>query len=198
MSRRISFEIGLGIALYFRSRVVYPNSRISIPKGRWQSQKSENHEKQGFGDFNPSKLDLTSAPWSRTMPPPFWKSLLKISSIKMTQKRTHAMLYIFYRGPSRAAIGAGRMANLHYPVDTNLGLTTSLGLRFTLLWSEPIRTASQLPRFLRCSIFQGLYERTIKRFVLHCTANYLPFLSINCSTLLMRSNKCYWDYFLAE
>ena len=46
--------------------------------------KAENHEHDVVWGSNPLKLDLTSAPWSRIVPSPLWKSLSKISSVKMS------------------------------------------------------------------------------------------------------------------
>ena len=57
-------------------------------KGSQGSQKSRSHENRGFrdfNDFNPLNLDLTSAPRGRIMPPPIWKYLSHICSVKKSK-----------------------------------------------------------------------------------------------------------------
>ena len=45
-----------------------------------------NHENHDPGDFIPSKLDLTNAPWSRITLSRFWKTLFKTFPVNMTRK----------------------------------------------------------------------------------------------------------------
>ena len=58
------FEIDLGFSCMVESNLVYPNSKIRVPKG---SKNMNIMGKSRFFDFNPSNLDLTSAPCSRIM-----------------------------------------------------------------------------------------------------------------------------------
>ena len=80
------------ISLIRWSNLVYSNSQIRIPRG---SKKSEDHEHRSFQDYDPSNLDLTSAPWSRIMPSRFGKCLFNIFSIKINRKWPKHALIIF-------------------------------------------------------------------------------------------------------
>ena len=76
-----------------------PKSRIMVGD---ISNELKNHENLGTGDFNVSRVDLTSAPWSRIMRSPFWKTLFKTFPIKTTPK---------IPPPFRAPIGAHFLAH---------------------------------------------------------------------------------------
>ena len=54
---------------------MYQNSRLKVSGVGAISNNPEDHEHLGVAGFNPSKLDLANAPWSRIMLSPFWKSL---------------------------------------------------------------------------------------------------------------------------
>ena len=75
-----SFKHTLGCLRFPKSFGIFKSTN----KGSYGSQKSRIHEHLGFRHLNPSKLDLTSAPSSRIMPPPMSKYFPRIL-IKIAQ-----------------------------------------------------------------------------------------------------------------
>ena len=67
------------------------------------SKNPTSNEHRSHEDFNPSTLDLTSAPWSRMMLSPFWKIPFSIFWIKISSKKAaNGIFQYFPWSPYRA------------------------------------------------------------------------------------------------